>query len=128
MDSQTIIYLLSGGHINIQERTEMGIWPHSPLSFSDLALELTNYLKNHQWFPEEWVERNDGDIIVDAAVIERLSDNEFMFRSRQRNPKDITLIASRTEKVFVSAEQAADYYLRTVLGLPGRLDKWTVVE
>lgn len=128
MDSKTIIYLLSGGHINIQERTEMGIWPYPPLTLNDLALELTNYVKGNRWFPQEWVERSNGEIIDNVTVIEKLSDNEFLYRSRRANPRDITLIASRTEKTFNSAEEVADYYLRTALGLPGRLDKWKVVE
>lgn len=106
----------------------MGIWPHPPLILSDLARELTNYLKENKWFPDKWIERSNGELIDNAVAIEKVSDNEFVYRSRERNPRDITLIASRTEKRFSSAQEAADYYLRTALNLPGRLDKWKVVE
>jgi hypothetical protein len=128
MDPEVIIYLLKGGHIHIQEREEMGIWPHPPLLFKDLADELVKYLETNKWFPQEWVERKNGQIIDDATVIEKISSSEFIYRSRTRNPRDITVIAKNTEKTFHSAKEAAEHYLTNALHLPGRLDKWKVVD
>jgi hypothetical protein len=128
MDSEVIIYLLKGGHIHIQEREEMGIWPHPPLLLRDLIDELVKYLESNTWFPQEWVERNDGEIIDDVEVIEKVTDNKFIYRSRAANPRDITVIAKRTEEVFGSPAKVAEHYLRNALHLPGRLDKWKVVD
>jgi hypothetical protein len=128
MDSEVIIYLLKGRHIHMQERQEMGIWPHPPLLFKDLLSELVKYLETNKWFPNEWEERENGQIIDNVNVIEKINDGEFIYRSRTANPRDMTLIASRTEKTFLSAKEAADHYLRDALHLPGRLDKWKVIE
>jgi hypothetical protein len=128
MDSEVILYLLKGGHIHTQEREEMGIWPHPPLLFRDLLDELVKYLETNKWFPVEWVERNNGEIIDNVAVIEKINDQKFIYRSREANPRDITIVASKTEETFVSAKAVAEYYLKNALHLPGRLDKWKVVD
>jgi len=128
MDSETIIYLLKGGHLSIQERTERGIWPHPPLIFKDLADELVNYLETNKWFPREWVERKNGEIIDNVEVIEKIDDKKFIYRSRAANPHDITTIAAKTEETFHSAKEAAKHYLKNALHLPGSLDKWKVID
>jgi len=128
MDPEVIIHLLKGGHIKIQEREEMGIWPHPPLLFRDLVNELVKYLETNKWFPHEWVERKNGELIDDVEVIEKIDDRKFIYRSRVANPRDITIIATKTEETFTSATAVAEHYLRNALQLPGRLDKWKVVE
>jgi hypothetical protein len=128
MDSEVIIHLLKGGSISIQEREEIGIWPHPPLLFRDLVDELVKYLATNKWFPREWVERRNGEIIDNVAVIEKVDDQTFIYRSRAANPHDITIIADKTEETFISAPAVTEYYLRNALHLPGRLDKWKVVE
>ena len=128
MDSEIIIHLLKGGHIDTQEREELGIWPHPPLLFRDLIDELAKYLEIHKWFPREWVERKNGEIIDTVEAIERIDNQKFIYRSRAANPRDITIIASKTEEIFSSATAVAEYYLRNALHLPGRLDKWKVVD
>ena len=112
----------------MQERTERGIWPHPSLLFKDLVDELVKYLGTNKWFPHEWVERGNGEIIDNVAVIEKIDDQKFIYRSRAANPRDITVIASKTEETFHSATTVAEYYLKNALQLPGRLDKWKVVD
>ena len=128
MDYEVIIYLLKGRHIGIQERTEMGIWPHPPLRFSELVSQLAGYLQNEKWFPEQWVERYDGELIDNKVSIEKISDKEYIYRARECDPRDITRIKLKTQKTFRSAREAAEYYMRNALNLPGRLDKWKVIE
>jgi hypothetical protein len=128
MDSEVIIYLLKGGHIHTQEREVMGIWPHPPLLFKDLVNELVQYLETNKWFPREWVERRNGELIDNVTVIEKIDDRKFIYRSRTANPYDITIIASRTEEAFNSATAVAEHYLKNALHLPGRLDKWKVID
>lgn len=128
MDSEIIIHLLKGKHISIQEREERGIWPHPPLLFKDLVDELVKFIETNQWFPHEWVERRNGEIIDNVAVIEKINNQNFIYRSRAANPRDITIIASKTEETFLSAAAVAEHYLRNALHLPGRLDKWKVID
>lgn len=112
----------------MQERQEMRIWPHPPLLLGDLVDELIEYFETHRWFPHEWVERKDGETIDDVTVIEKTNDRKFIYRSRSADPHDITKIAAKTEKLFDFATEVSYYYLRTALHLPGRLDKWLVVD
>ncbi len=128
MDSETIIFLLKGGHLNVEERKEKGIWPHPPLILSDLVDELVKYIKTHKWFPYEWVERKNGELIDDVSVIEKVNDKKFVYRSRAASPYDLTIITAKIEKKFKSPTKAAEYYLRNELRLPGDLDSWKVVE
>ena len=128
MDSETIIYLLKGGHLNMEQRKEKGIWPHPPLLINDLINELVNYFQTHKWFPHEWVERKDGELIDDVAVLEKVNDKKVIYRSRAASPYDLTIITEKTEKKFKSIRKASEYYLRNVLYLPGTLDSWKVIE
>jgi hypothetical protein len=128
MDSETIIYLLKGGRLNMEERKERGIWPHPPLLLQNIVDELFNYLQTHKWFPHEWVERKNGELIDDVAVIEKVNDKKVIYRARAASPYDLTIVTAKTEKTFKSVRVAAEYYLRNVLNLPGDLDSWKVVE
>ena len=112
----------------MEQRKEKGIWPHPPLLINDLINELVNYFQTHKWFPHEWVERKDGELIDDVAVLEKVNDKKVIYRSRAASPYDLTIITEKTEKKFKSIRKASEYYLRNVLYLPGTLDSWKVIE
>jgi hypothetical protein len=128
MDSGTIIFLLKGGHLNMVERKEKGTWPHPPLVLEELIDELTKYLQTTKWFPHKWVERKNGELIDDVAVIEKVTDTKVIYRARAASPSNLTIITAQTEKTFGSVRDAAEYYIKNVLNLPGDLDSWQVIE
>ncbi|MBU1043182.1 MAG: hypothetical protein KJ915_02140 [Candidatus Omnitrophica bacterium] len=128
MESKTKIFLLKGGHLNMEERIDQGIWPHPPLTITELRNEIIEYLKTYKWFPHEWISKKNGEPIDDATVIEKIDKNKYIYRSRAASPYDLNKITMQTEKIFNSAEKAIEYYLREVLYLPGDLDGWKVVE
>ena len=112
----------------MEERFEKNIWPHPPLMLGDLINELVNYFKTNQWFPHEWVERKNGELIDDTVVIEKINENKFVYRARAADPINLKRITAKTEKVFNSAREVSEYYIRHVLNLPGDLDGWKVIE
>ncbi len=128
MTTEILLFLLKGGHINMEKRIESNIWPHPPLQLTDLINVLADYLRSNGIFPHEWIERKDGELIDDASVIERINEHVFVFRSRRAHPTNLHKLASNTEKVFNSEESVAEYYLRTTLHLPGDLDGWKVID
>ena len=128
MDSESLDYLLRGGHYNVPDRIARGIWPHDPLKMVDLVAHIVSALDRDQWFPYEWVSRVDGEMIDDVIVIEKQATNRFVVRSRRASVYDLQKIGEQSEKVFATGEQAAQYYLKWGLYLPGDLDSWKVIE
>lgn len=128
MNTETLLTLLKGDHINMDVRIEKKIWPHPPLKMSELVKVIVDYLKFNKTFPYEWIEKKNGDLIDDVSVIERMDSSHFMYRSRSAHPINLHKLDESVEKVFDSSELAAEYYLRNDLNLPGDLDGWQVVD
>ncbi len=128
MDSKTLIFLLKGGHINMEERIQKKLWPHPPIPMSLCIKEVVAYLKAEKYFPHPWIARKDGELIDDSITIELISDKEIIYRARAASPSNLTRITAQTEKNFSSAEKAVDYYLKNALNIPGDLDGWKVIE
>ena len=128
MDSKILVFLLKGGHINMSDRIEKGVWPHPPLLLSELVRVIGDYLKLNKWFPHEWRDIKDGSLVDDVSAIEKINENLFIYRSRKANPSNLSVIDRIVEKEFNNAEKVAIYYLRRDLMLPGDLDGWRVID
>jgi len=128
MDSESLDYLLKGGHYNVPDRIARGIWPHAPLQMTDLVTHVVSALDRERWFPHEWVPRKDGEMIDDVIVIERQTPDRFVVRSRRASVYDLRRIGEQSEKVFSTGAEAARFYLKWELNLPGDLDSWKVIE
>jgi hypothetical protein len=127
MDSDTLTFLLRGGHLSMPERHERGLWLHPPLKFADVLRHLATILESERWFPREWRAAISGQIVPEGGVIERQTPTRYIYRSQRAHPIIPTLLAETTEKMFTSAEDAAKCYLQWDLHLPGDLDSWKVV-
>lgn len=128
MDTESLDYLLRGGHYNVPDRIARGIWPHAPLKMASLVEHIVSALKRDRWFPREWVPREDGELIDDVIGIEMQTPNRFVVRSRRASVYDLQKIGEQSETVFTSGEEAARNYLKWELNLPGDLDSWKVTE
>jgi hypothetical protein len=126
MDSETLTLLLRGEHLNMAERIERGVWPHPPLKINDLVTHLASVLQAEKWFPREWERAEPGKPVWEGGVIERQSAGRYLYRAQRHHPTNPNILAEQTEKVFSSADDAARYYLKWDLHLPGNLDGWTV--
>ncbi len=128
MDEETLTTLLRGGHINMPERIERGLWPHPPLRFSEILSHLTRLLRQHRWFPREWQPHCEGEPVNEGGTIERQGLDRYVYRAARAHPIQPYILAESTERVFSSAEGAARYFLKWDLHLPGDLDGWKVIE
>ena len=128
MDSESLDYLLRGGHYNVPDRIARGIWPHPPLKMVELIAHIMDALNRSRWFPHEWVPRSNGELIDDVIVIEKQASDRFVVHSRSASVHDLHTVGQQSETVFKSAEQAARYYLKWGLHLPGDLDSWKVIK
>ena len=121
MDAETLTFLLRGGHVNMPERLERGIWPHPPLAFQHVVQHLAAVLTRSEWFPCAPADAAEG------AWVERLAEGRFAVHRRRNHPIVPTMVAECSQRVFASATEAAADYLKWNLGLPGDLDGWRVV-
>jgi hypothetical protein len=127
MDSATLTSLLRGEHLDMATRIERGLWPHPPLKLTDVLAHLVAVLQSEKWFPREWKSAEPGKPVWEGGVIERQSSSRYVYRAQRHHPTNPNILAEQTEKVFTSPEDAARFYLKWDLNLPGNLDGWTVV-
>jgi hypothetical protein len=127
MDSKTLTFLLRGGHLNMPERVERGMWPHPPLKLSDVVRRLASVLESERWFPREWKPAVPGEPVWEGGVIERQSASKYVYRAQRPHPAVPNLLAEETEEIFTAPQDAARHYLKWDLILPGDLDGWKVV-
>ena len=125
MDKTTLTDVLSGKHLNMEERARRGAWPHPPLRFSELGQHIVHELSSARWFPTAWRERAPDGPVADRTVIERQAPGRFVVRFERSGPA--MNLAEAGEKVFGTAEEAAAFYLRSEFHLPGDLDGWKVI-
>ena len=128
MEEETLTMLLRGEHINMPERIQRGIWPHPPLNFSEVLAHLTKLLSQQRWFPREWRPHRDGEYVHEGGTVERQGHDRYVYRAARAHPAQLQVVAESTERVFSSAEDAARYFLKWDLHLPGDLDGWKVIE
>lgn len=128
MDTENLTFLLRGGHYNMEQRRERGIWPHEPLRFGDLVRHLAKVLGQERWFPFEQKPRAGGEAVYEGVLVERQARRRYICHCQRANPLAPCEVAEKAEKVFDTAEDAARFYLQWNLLLPGDLDGWEVVE
>ena len=118
MPPEILTLLLRGGHLNVEERKAKGLWPNETLRYSEVLSHLTAIIQQ---------EDRPGDLVYEGTVIQRVSPTRFTCRSRRPSVCDLRTIAEESSKDFRNANDAAAFYLKWELNLPGRLDSWPVV-
>jgi hypothetical protein len=120
--------LLPGEHVNMPGRIGRGLWPHPPLSLSEVLAHLTRLLHEHRWFPREWQLRREGEPVQEGGRIERQGPDRCVYRAVRAYPVRPNAVADSVACGFPSAEDAARCYLQWDLHLPGDLDGRKVIE
>lgn len=128
MDAESLTFLLRGGHYNMEQRRERGIWPHASLQFEDVVQHLIAVLEHEEWFPFQPEPNAPGEAVYEGVLIERLDNGRFVCHCQHAQPLVPSRIAEKIDRVFKTAEQAARFYMHWYLHLPGDLDGWKVVE
>lgn len=127
MDSESLTYLLRGGHYSVPERIARGLWPHAPLRFDAVVEHLAELIRNERWFPYEPEPHKTGEPVDEMGFIERLAADRFVYHARRAYAHDPCTVAEASSTPFDSAHEVARHYLRWSLHLPGDLDSWQVI-
>ena len=127
MDSESLTYLLRGGHYNVPDRVARGIWPHPPLRFDALVKHLAQVIQKEKWFPYEPKVHKSGEPVVEMGFIERVAPDRFVYHAQRGYAHDPCTIAESSKTPFSSAQDVARHYLKWSLYLPGDLDSWQVI-
>ncbi len=126
MPPDVLTFLLKGGHLNVDERKAKGLWPNERLTYSEVLDHLTLLIQCEGWFPREMPEHKPGDLVFEGTVIQSVSSCRFICHSRRPSAYDLRLIAEQSQTEFFDPRDAADFYLKWELHLPGRLDSWII--
>jgi hypothetical protein len=126
MPKEILTLLLRGGHINVDERKAKGLWPNEALLYSEVLNHLSEIIQEEEWFPRRMPDHKPGDLVYEGTVIQRMSPTRFICHSRRPSAYDLCTIAEESKQEFTNAKDAAEFYLKWELNLPGRLDSWPV--
>jgi hypothetical protein len=126
MPSQIITRLLEGEHFNMDQRKAFGLLPAETLSYAEVRDHLALLLADREWFPAKPSDSHNTDAIHEGIFIHHVSPNRFICYARRASTENPLVLAEQSACEFGSAREAADYYLRWELNLPGRLDGWVV--
>lgn len=126
MPPDILTFLLRGGHLNVEERKEKGLWPNERLLYAEVLDHLVRLIQTEEWFPERMPEVKLGEPVYEGTVIQQVSPSRFVCHSRRHFPCSPNVVAAQSEKESCDARDAAEFYLKWELHLPGRLDSWVV--
>jgi len=126
MPPDILTFLLRGGHLNVEERKEKGLWPNESLRYSEVLDHLAGVVQSEEWFPRRMPEHTQGNLVYEGTVVQRISPSRFLCHSRRPSVCDLRTVAEESHTEFRSAREAAEFYLKWELNLPGRLDSWPV--
>jgi hypothetical protein len=126
MPPEVLTFILRGGHLNVEERKAKGLWPNESLLYSEVLNHLVGVIQHEEWFPREMSDHKTGDLVYEGTVIQKISSSRFICHSRRPSVYDLRAVAADVQKEFHNPKDAAEFYLKWELQLPGRLDSWVV--
>lgn len=83
-------------------------------------------IQQEEWFPRRMLDHKAGDPVYEGIVIQKMSPSRFICHGRRASVYDPRTIAEESKNEFSSAKDAAEFYLKWELNLPGTLDGWPV--
>ncbi len=117
--------LLKGKHIDVKERAQKGAPVTAILKYGDILRVLKDMINESRIFPFDF---NDSEYTnYEGIVIER-KDEKFLCHSQRMHPTNPGEIVEKITKEFDNIDEAANYYLKWALNLPGDLDGYKVIE
>ena len=119
MDSETLTFLLKGGHINVPDRISKGIWPHPPLKYKNVRAHLAKLIENIDWFPCDLSFGKEGVVIQNTG-------SKYICHTLNYSAFGAPIVSEKKQQEFKTSKGAADFYLKWDLHLPGDLDSWKV--
>ena len=83
MDRDSLVFLLSGGHLDMPERIKGGLWPHEPLKLTGVLEVLADCIRSNEWFPCPWQAAERGRTVYEGGTFQRISDGQFVYRAQR---------------------------------------------
>lgn len=103
----------------MEERVQKGLWPHPPLEYTDVLKHLSSLIQSQEWFPRDIAIPREGIFIQNV-------NGKFICHCLAYGPFGNRRENEDKSYEFNNAKDAADYYLRNDLHIPGDLDGWVV--
>jgi len=118
----SVIYrLLLGEHIYPEERKQLGITPTTKIKINDLVTFLASEINRTNRFPPE-ANKDSLSPTHEGVIVTKTSEKRFVCLSKRTLAGNPMVIAEQAETVFRNAQEAATFFLKWALCLPGRLD------
>ena len=127
IDEESLLYLLSGGHYNMEQRLERGIWPHPPIPIQECIEVIQRWLDRNRFFPHPYEPPQPGKLVGDVCVLEKVAKKKYVLHSHSASGFSPYILSEQGKKEFKRADKAILEYLKWGLFLPGDLDGWKVV-
>lgn len=126
MPSHIITRLLEGEHFDMDQRKALGLLPPETLSYAEVRDHLALLLADREWFPSKPSDSHNTEAVHEGIIVHHVSPNRFICHARRASAVNPFVLAEQSAYKCRSAREAAEYYLRWELNLPGRLDGWIV--
>ena len=114
-----ILKLLSGEHVYPDERRRLGISKDTVLYYEELVEVLADELRATGCFPlgveKVILETREGIYIIKT-------ERGYECRMKRYSPSNSSIVVKEKKITFVEPKDAARFYLKWELNLPGRLD------
>jgi hypothetical protein len=109
MPPDILTFLLRGGHLDVEERKERGLWPNETLRYSEVLAHLVKVIEREEWFPKRMPEHKPGDLVYEGTVVHRISPSRFVCHSRRPSVYDLRALAEESHREFDKAPDAAEF-------------------
>lgn len=120
MPPEVLMFLLRGGHLNVEERKAKGLWPNERLSYSEVLDHLAAAIEHEEWFPRMM---RSYDVDLEFITVQRIGPNHFVCHGS----KLLRDFGEEPTYQCRSARKAAAFYLKHELRIPpATLDSWIV--
>lgn len=117
--------LLKGKHIDVKERIQRGSPVTATLEYADILRVLIDMLQEFKYFPYNF---NDPEYKNYEGISIERTDNKYVCRAQRMLPMEPDVIAEKASREFDNVEDAAEFYLKWALNLPGNLDGYKVIK
>lgn len=126
MPSEILTRLLKGGHINVVERKKLGLSSVDVLKYEDVLRHLEEILSNGGWFPFDPNKGNLSATVTEGIFIYKKQSDSYECTVKRSRAENSNVVTEEKKMIFKSAGEAAAYYLKWELSLPGKLDSFRV--
>ncbi len=117
-----LLSIINGEHISIEKRKSLAIGTNPVLKMDDFVSVLADELQKVDCYPPS---QSCGGFLREGIVITK-REGLFVCVSQRTSPSDPREICEKNETVFRNARDAARFYLKWELCLPGRIDGFVV--